>query len=60
MKKIRRKIISGGVLAFCAVFTVTAGARISGKVKNEAVTVSAAVNDTPPVIVLDAGHGASS
>ena len=60
MKKIRRKIISGAVLAFCAIFTLAAGARISGKSKDEAVTVSAMINDSPPIIVLDAGHGAST
>ena len=60
MKKIRRKLISGAVLAFCAVFSVAAGSELSGRSKDEAVMVSAQAGSTPPIIVLDAGHGGSS
>lgn len=55
--KIKRKLISGGILSICSVFAVMAGAHISQKASDNAIPVSVGQFEETPVIILDAGHG---
>lgn len=57
MKKIKRKLISSGIVAVCAVTAAAAGSRIYEKSPDETIMTSASRFEATPVIVLDAGHG---
>ncbi len=59
MKNAKRKIIGGAVISVCALCAAAAGSKIDNKIE-DSVTVSALPAEETPVIVLDAGHGAST
>ena len=61
MRRVHRKIVGGVVMCGCAVFTLYGASHIAEKAENGAVPVS--ITDTEealPIIILDAGHGAST
>ncbi len=60
MMKIKRKLISGGILLICSVFAVMAGAHISQKASDNTIPVSVGQSEETPVIILDAGLGSSA
>ena len=61
MRKKHRKIVSGALLCGCAMFTLYGASRIAEKAENGAVPVSITdVEEALPIIILDAGHGAST
>ena len=61
MRKVHRKIVSSVVLCGCAMFTLYGASRIAEKAEKEAVPVSITdVEETLPIIILDAGHGTST
>ena len=60
MDKIKRKIISGAVLAGCALIGLGGISLLSHRNAGEAIPTSLVTNESEkPVIVLDAGHGES-
>lgn len=59
MRKVKRKIISGIIVAGCAVLSLGTYALVSNHEKGS-VPVSLNYESEKPVIVLDAGHGESS
>ena len=61
MRKVHRKIIGGVVLCGCAMFTLYGASRITDKAENGEVPVSiTGTEEALPIIILDAGHGAST
>ena len=60
MKKAKRKIIGGAVISVCALCATATGSRTTNKNYDGTVTVSALPAGKTPIIVLDAGHGAST
>ena len=61
MRKVHRKIVGGALLCCCAMFTLYGASRIAERVENGAVPVSIIdVEEALPIIILDAGHGAST
>ena len=61
MRKVHRKVVGGVLLCGCAMFTLYGASRIAERVENEAVPVSITdVEEALPIIILDAGHGAST
>ncbi len=56
MKKIKRKILSGAVLAGCAVIAL-GGFSVIRKSSGDVIPVSVNYEEEKPIIVLDAGHG---
>ncbi|WP_295069286.1 hypothetical protein [Ruminococcus sp.] len=61
MRKVHRKIVSGALLCGCALFTLYGASRIAERAENGALPVSITdMENETPVIVLDAGHGAST
>ena len=61
MRKIHRKIAGGVLLCGCAMFTLYGASRIADKAENGAVPVSiTGTEEALPIIILDAGHGAST
>ena len=60
MKKTKRKIISGMILAGCTVFMLGTIAVIGKNSESGAIPVSVDYEAEKPVIVLDAGHGECS
>ncbi len=58
MKSISKKIIGKIVCLVCAVGIIGTTLLLSGKEKEDAITVSKTYNDSDkPIIILDAGHG---
>ena len=61
MRKVHRKVVGGVLLCGCAMFTLYGASRIAEKVENIAVPVSiTGTEEALPIIILDAGHGAST
>ena len=61
MRKVHRKIVSGALLCGCALFTLYGASSIAERTENGALPVSITdMENETPVIVLDAGHGAST
>ena len=61
MTRIKRRIISGGIVFGCVMTAIGAGAKLSRGVENAAVPAALSVNfSEPPTIILDAGHGGST
>ena len=61
MRRVHRKIVGGALSCGCAMFTLYGASRIAERVENGAVTVSiTGVEEALPIIILDAGHGAST
>ena len=61
MRKVHRKILSGAVLCGCALFTLYGASRVTERVENGGVPVSITdIEEVLPIIILDAGHGAST
>lgn len=60
MKKIKRKLICSGIVAVCGVSAIAASSRIPHKTADDVLPASAARFESTPVIILDAGHGAST
>jgi N-acetylmuramoyl-L-alanine amidase len=61
MRKVHRKIVSGALLCGCALFTLYGASRIAERAENGALPVSVSdMEKEQPIIVLDAGHGAST
>ena len=61
MRKVHRKIVGGVVLCGCAMFTLYGASRVAEKAEKEAVTASiTGTEEALPIIILDAGHGAST
>lgn len=61
MRKVHRKIVSGALLCGCALFTLYGASRIAERTEDGALPVSITdMENETPVIVLDAGHGAST
>ena len=61
MGKVHRKIVSIAVVCGCALFTLYGASRIAERTENGALPVSVTdMENEVPVIVLDAGHGASA
>lgn len=56
MKKFKRKIIAGAVFVGCLAAAICGGAVISEKTESVPTSVSG-LEEEPPVIILDAGHG---
>lgn len=56
MKKFKRKIIAGAVFFGCLAAAICGGAVISEKTESVPTSVSG-LEEEPPVIILDAGHG---
>lgn len=60
MDKIKRKILSGAVLAGCALIGLEGISLLSHRNAGEAIPTSLVTNESEkPIIVLDAGHGES-
>lgn len=57
MKKVKRKLISGTIIAVCAVAVLGVVAIFGDKAESGAIPVSVDYKAEKPVIVLDAGHG---
>lgn len=61
MEKTKRKLISGVIMAGCALFGIGAAAHLNSRINEKTMPVSLGVySEEPPVIVLDAGHGESA
>ena len=61
MRRVHRKIVGGALLCGCAMFTLYGASRIAERVEIEAVLVSiTGTEEALPIIILDAGHGAST
>ena len=60
MKKIQRKLIAGSIAVLSATAAAAGILSVSGKADIETVSVSAGRFEETPVIILDAGHGAST
>ena len=61
MRKIHRKIVGGALLCGCAMFTLYGASRIAEKAEKGVVPVSITGEEKAlPIIILDAGHGAST
>ena len=61
MTRVHKKIVGGALLCGCALFTLYGASRISEKTENGAIPVSITdVEEALPIIILDAGHGAST
>ena len=61
MKRVHRKIVSGALLCGCALSTLYGASRIAERAENGAVPVSISdIENEPPMIILDGGHGAST
>jgi N-acetylmuramoyl-L-alanine amidase len=61
MRKTQRKIVSGALLCGCALFTLYGASRIAERIENGALPVSITdMENETPVVILDAGHGAST
>ena len=60
MRKVHRKIVGGVVMCGCAMFTLYGASRVAEKAENGAVPVSITGEEVLPIIILDAGHGAST
>ena len=61
MRRVHRKIVGGALLCGCAMFTLYGASRIAERVEIEAVFVSiTGTEEALPIIILDAGHGAST
>ena len=60
MKNVKRKLIGSGIVTICALTAVAGGSKVSQKAAEDAFPVSAAKFESTPVIILDAGHGAST
>ena len=61
MRKIHRKIVGGALLCGCAMFTLYGASRIAEKAEKGVVPVSiTGTEEALPIIILDAGHGAST
>ena len=61
MRKVHRKIVGGALLCGCALFTLYGASSIAEKAENESLPVSITdIDDEMPIIILDAGHGAST
>ena len=61
MRKVHRKVVGGALLCGCAMFTLYGASRIAEKAENAAVPVSiTGTEEVLPIIILDAGHGAST
>ena len=61
MTRVHKTIVGGALLCGCAMFTLYGASRIAEKVENIAVPVSSIdVEEALPIIILDAGHGAST
>ena len=61
MRRVHRKIVGSVVVCGCAMFTLYGASRIAERVENEAVPVSITdAEEALPIIILDAGHGAST
>ena len=60
MKNTKRKIISGAIISVCALAAVAGTSKVSQKAADNAMPVSAAMDEPTPIIILDAGHGAST
>lgn len=58
MNKTHRRIISGAIVAVCAVAGISAASAVSRKASPDAVPAATTLySDETPVIILDAGHG---
>ena len=61
MRRVHRKIVGGALLCGCALFTLYGASRIAEKAENGDVPVSITTTEEAlPIIILDAGHGAST
>lgn len=61
MKKVHRKIVSGALLCGCSLFALYGASTVAEKSEKGALPVSLSDPDKEkPIIVLDAGHGAST
>ena len=61
MRKVHKKIVSGLLLSGCSLFALYGASRIADRTENGALPVSLTdTSEEKPVIVLDAGHGAST
>lgn len=61
MRKVHRKIVSGLLLASCSLFALYGASRIAERTEKGALPVSLTdISEEKPIIVLDAGHGAST
>ena len=61
MRRVHRKIVGGVVLCGCALFTLYGASRVAEKAENGSVPVSiTGIEEALPIIILDAGHGAST
>ena len=61
MRKVNRKIVGSVILCGCAMFTLYGASRIAEKAENGGMPVSiTGTEEVLPIIILDAGHGAST
>ena len=61
MTRVHKTIVGGALLCGCAMFTLYGASRVAEKAENAAVPVSiTGEEEAPPIIILDAGHGAST
>ena len=61
MRKVHRKILAGALLCGCTLFALYGASRVAEKAENLGVPVSiTGTEDVLPIIILDAGHGAST
>ena len=61
MRRVHRRIVGGALLCGCALFTLYGASCIAEKVENGDVPVSiTGTEESLPIIILDAGHGAST
>ena len=61
MTRVHKKIVGGALLCGFALFTLYGASRIAEKAEKGVVPVSiTGTEEALPIIILDAGHGASS
>ena len=61
IRKVHRKIVDGVLVCGCALFTLYGASRVAERAENLGVPVSiTGMKEVLPIIILDAGHGAST
>lgn len=60
MKKLKRKIISGGIILSGIICLLGISSLIEGSGGKDSISVSAPLEKEMPIIILDAGHGEST
>lgn len=60
MKNIKRKLIGSSIAMVCGISAVAAVSHIPHKTADEVIATASSGPGSTPIIILDAGHGAST